>query len=94
MQSELKEYWQPIVDELLKSGLSRRKFALEKKLPPSKVNYWAHKLRTKSRNITFKNENSTPKFLPVQVSPIDRIQKHLPDPKWLACFIKEITRSC
>lgn len=94
MHSDLKEYWLPIIDELSRSGLSRKKFALEKNLPPTKVNYWAHKLKTKSSGLSLQKETPSPKFLPVQVSPIDRNQKHIPDPKWLASFIKEIYLSC
>ena len=94
MHSNLKEYWLPIIKELSNSGLSRKKFALEKNLPPNKVNYWAHRLKTKSKSTSSPNENSLTKFVPVQVSPIDKNQKYLPDPKWLASFIKEISRTC
>ena len=98
MESDLQEYWQPIIDELLKSGISRRKFALKKNLPPTKVNYWAYKLMPKSKGKTFKKENLNPKsnptskFVAVEVTPNDQNLKLLPDPKWLATFIKEISR--
>jgi hypothetical protein len=88
--SEKRQYWQDHIESYKSSKLSIKAYCTKESLNHHTFGYWLDKLggRRNQRN----SINSQGKFLPVVVtgSPHNSVRpgRGLPDPKWVADFLK------
>jgi hypothetical protein len=78
------QHWQPIIEELMGSGLTASEFALKKGISTHQIIYWRAK---------FKNKNHVHKINPTFIPIIEKktTKKMIAiDPVWLADFLLAI----
>jgi hypothetical protein len=87
-----RQYWKTQIDHFKNSGLSIRKFCIQEGHNEHTFGYWLDQHGERRKKVTPSKSN----FLPVVVSSVTN-ENHtksavLPDPKWVADFLKAFLR--
>lgn len=88
--SEKRHYWQQHIENYKSSNLSIRSYCIQEGLNSHTFGYWLGKLG--ARSTQKKSQKDKARFLPVVVATppqaLGRTSRGLPDPKWVAEFLK------
>ena len=76
--------WAKIIARFELSGLNQTEFAKQNNLKNHQISYWASRLKKEQNKVVTQKQN----FVHVEVMPNRRSASELPDPEWLARFLK------
>ncbi|MBF0301180.1 MAG: hypothetical protein HQK51_20900 [Oligoflexia bacterium] len=88
------EYWKTIVEKFKISKLTQTKFAELNNISKTQLSYWYLKLQViNANNKKLQQANNFIKVATSEINKKKEISYDLPDPKWVAKFIKELYAS-